>query len=303
MMKSKLSSALKASCVAVAAAAAMMGAAQAQSTGVSGNRYSYDRYYAGDISVSVAFQKGVVKSAHLAQYGDKQGKSDKHDKYNKHDKYDDDSLTIVDVRDATEYAAGHPLGARHIPYPRVFQECKLNPANVSDPVTRTPDGGSCLFGTVPNTTVAMTDEQLFLYFEAAFPNKAERLALLCRTGSRSVRAANVLSNPEKTLGSAYRGRGYTQVYNIWEGFVGQPLVPIHVNTGRVIGGTNDVVPITLDGGVQAFGFKAQQLDLNSDGKLDIYDNDGWRYHHQLPYSTKMDNSLLNQAAFPHYNKP
>lgn len=290
MIETRFARALGTCFLAVAAAAAVP--AHAQSTGT-GNRYSYDRYYAGDISVTQAFQQGVMKSAHLSQYGDREGNNGQPGA---------DALTIVDVRDASEYAAGHPLGARHIPYPRVYQDCKSNPANLSDPVTRTPDGGSCLFGSVSGSAVAMSDEQLFLYFEAAFPDKAQRLALLCRTGSRSARAGNILANPEKYLGAAYRGRGYTKVFNIWEGFVGQPLVPIHVNTGRVVGGANDVVSVTLDGGVQAFGFKAQQLDLNNDGKLDIHDNDGWRYHHRLPYSTAMSDALLNQAAMPYYGR-
>lgn len=290
MVETSLVRALGACFIALAALAALPG--HAQSTGT-GNRYSYDRYYAGDISVTQAFQRGVMKSAHRAQYGDRSGNNGRPGS---------DDLTIVDVRDASEYAAGHPLGARHIPYPRVYQECKPNPANLSDPVTRTPDAGSCLYGSVSGSSVTMTDEQLFRHFEAAFPDKGERLALLCRTGSRSARAGNVLANPEKYLGPAYRGRGYTKVFNIWEGFVGQPLVPIHVNTGRVVGGANDVVPVGLDGGVQAFGFKAQQLDLNNDGKLDIHDNDGWRYHHGLPYSTAMSDELLNHVAMPYYGR-
>lgn len=290
MIETSIVRALGACFLAVAAATAVPAQAQSTSTG---NRYSYDRYYAADISVTQAFQKGVMKNAHLSQYGDRNGN-------NGHK--GGDALTIVDVRDASEYAAGHPLGARHIPYPRVYQECKPNPANLSDPVTRTPDGGSCLFGSVAGSSVSMSDEQLFRYFEAAFPDKGERLALLCRTGSRSARAGNILANPEKYLGAAYRGRGYTKVFNIWEGFVGQPLVPIHVNTGRVVGGANDVVPVGLDGGVQAFGFRAQQLDLNNDGRLDIHDNDGWRYHHNLPYSTAMSDELLNQTALPYYGR-
>lgn len=302
MTKSKFFTPTKFAAIALAFAASV---ASAQSTGVSGNRYSYDRFYAGDISVSEAFQRGVMKSKHLEQYGDKVEKDEKHHHGHKHKKgpkKSSDALTIVDVRDATEYAAGHPMGARHIPYPRVYQECKPNPTTGSYENLRTPDGGTCLFGSVAGSTVSMTDEQLFLYFEQTFSNKAEPLALLCRTGSRSVRAANVLSNPEKYLGAAYRGRGYTDVYNIWEGFVGQPLAPIHVTTGRVLGAANDVVPVTLDGGVQAFGFKAMQLDLNNDGELNIEDNDGWRYHHRLPYSTKMENKLLNQTAQPYYYK-
>lgn len=245
-----------------------------------GNRYMQERYYTADISAARAFLEAIVKRGKWTDLRHK--------------------LTIVDVRDATEYRNGHPEGAPHVPYPRVFQACQLNPADASDQATRTEDGGTCLYGTVPGSAVTMSDDQLFRTFEAMFPDKNERLALLCRTGSRSARAANVLTRPEKYLGQAYAGRGYKQVYNIWEGFVGQPLAPIHVFTGRVMGPAHDVTTVTLDGGATAFGFKAYALDLDHDGALSTKDSDGWRYHQGLPFDTRMQPRLLNPAAAPYY---
>jgi rhodanese-related sulfurtransferase len=274
-------------CTVVASAATLFATfiptARAADGDLGGNRYMYERFYAGDISAARAFLEAVVKNGSWVNPADK--------------------LTIVDVRDASEYRRGHPERAVHIPYPRVFQSCKSNPANPSDPVTRTEDGGTCLFGSVPGSSVSMSNEQLFLTFEARFPDKSERVALLCRTGSRSARAANVLANPEKFVGPAYAGRGYKNVLNIWEGFVGQPIAPIHVNTGRVMGLANDVTTVALDGGGTAFGFKASALDLNNDGKLTLKDNDGWRYHQGLPFDTLMLPHLMNQTALPYYEQP
>lgn len=277
--------------VIVLAAALASGAAIAADGDLGGNRYSYERHYAGDISAAKAYRLGVLPH-HPSDHGE-------HDQRHKRQ----ERLTIVDVRDASEYRAGHPSGAVHMPYPRVYQSCKPNPAVPSDGKLRAEDGGSCLYGAVAGSTVSMSDEQLFLSIEARFPDKAERLALLCRTGSRSARAANILAKPEKYLGAAYAGRGYTQVHNIWEGFVGQPLAPIHVSSGRVLGSSNDVTTVTLDGGATAFGFRASALDLNNDGTVSAQDYDGWRYHQALPYVTSMKPHLLNATAFPYYVQP
>ena len=241
-----------------------------------GNRYLHERYYTADISAARAYLGSQKTGA--------------------------DKLTIVDVRDASEYQRGHPDGARHIPFPRVFQECKPDPEGKSKQI-RSEDGGACRFGTEPGSVVSMSPKALFDAFEAAYPNKAQALALLCRTGSRSAKAGNVLSNPEKYLGAEYAGRGYTNVSNIWEGFVGMPVVPVDAETRLVIGAAADVTPLTLeDKQTRAYGFKAAQLDLNKDGKLDNQDLDGWRYHQGLPYVLDMRDALLNTTAAPFYSR-
>lgn len=246
-----------------------------------GNRYFYERYYAGEISTARSFLEAVVKQGRWVDRSD--------------------PLTIVDVRDASEYKAGHPEGSVHIPFPRIYQTCNENPNDPSDTVLRSVDGGACLYGTNRDgTSASMSPESLFLAFEARFPDKSARYALLCRTGSRSVRAGNILANPEKYLGSSYAGRGYSRVYNIWEGFVGLPINPVQVRSGLVIGPKSETTEITLDQGFPAWGFEAYELDVNNDGKVDIFDYDGWRFHQGLPYVTRMLPQALSADAMPYY---
>lgn len=264
-----------------------MAGALAADGDLGGNRYFYERYYAGEMSVSQAYVEAIVKRG--PGHGHGHGRNGR--------------LTLVDVRDATEYRMGHPEGAQHVPFPRVYQSCKTNPAQPADPVLRSEDGGSCLYGAVANSTVSMTPEQFFLAMEALYPDKSTRIGLLCRTGSRSVRAGNILAHPEKFVGPAYAGRGYANVYNIWQGFVGQPVPPVHASTGRVLGASAEVTAVSLDGGATAQGFVAYKLDLNNDGVVDIKDNDGWRYHHALPYEERMTPRQLNATAWPYYMQP
>jgi rhodanese-related sulfurtransferase len=273
LMKSLVLAVLAAS---AATHAAAQDPARSAAGALDGNRYMHERHYAGDISAASAYLRSQRTGS--------------------------DRLTIVDVRDATEYRLGHPAGARHIPYPRVFQECNPNPKAAGDQVLRSEDGGTCLHGTKKDSVVRMSDEELFKAFEAAYPDKNQPLALLCRTGSRSAKAGNVLSNPEKYLGAAYAGRGYRQVFNIWEGFVGMPLVPIHPDTRTVIGSEGKVVQITLENGKQAVGFQPAYLDLNKDGKISNADMDGWRYHQGLPFDTALDKALASSKAAPFYEK-
>ncbi len=102
--------------------------------------------------------------------------------------------------------------------------------------------------------------------------------MLCRTGSRSVRAGNILANPDSDPATAGLPPS-TQVRNIWEGFVGQ-------YNYAFTGGTITPPP--------------QSLDLNNDGVMneDIADvdvetkdanpdKDGWRNFAALPWSTKI----------------
>lgn len=248
-----------------------------------GNRFFLERYYAGEISVAQTFLEAVVKKGRWT--------------------HRDEQLTIVDVRDATEYRSGHPDGAHHVPYPRIFQACATNPANSADAVLRTEDGGVCRYGVVPASTVTMTAERFFLTVEALFPDKSERLAMLCRTGLRGVRAGNILAKPEKYLGAGYAGRGYSRVYNVWQGFVGLPMAPVNLATGLVMGVASAVGPLTLDNGTSAYGFGAIKLDLNNDGIVDVRDNDGWRYHQGLPFETRLHRHLLNVDASPYYKQP
>jgi rhodanese-related sulfurtransferase len=268
--------------VLVASIAAGCGSVISAPGDLGGNRFLLERYYASEISVAQTFLEAVVKKERRNR---------------------DEKLTIIDVRDATEYRSGHPDGAHHVPYPRIYQACATNPANAADAVLRTEDGGVCRYGVVPASTVAMNPERFFLTVEALFPDKSERLAMLCRTGLRGVRAGNILANPEKYLGPGYGGRGYSRVSNVWQGFVGLPMAPVNLATGFVMGVAPTTATVTLDNGTSAFGFSAMKLDMNNDAIVDARDNDGWRYHQGLPFETKLHRHLLNIDSFPYYTQP
>ena len=131
---------------------AAIASAQPEEGESDGNRYYLERYYQGDISVAQAFLEAVVKKGKWTDRSDK--------------------MVILDVRDATEYKLGHPEGAYHFPYPRIYREC------VND--ARPEDGGGCTDGTV--MSYSQDPEDLFLMIEDKFPDKSQRMATLCRTG-------------------------------------------------------------------------------------------------------------------------
>ncbi|MCU7884983.1 MAG: rhodanese-like domain-containing protein [Candidatus Thiodiazotropha sp. (ex Lucinoma annulata)] len=262
-----------------------------------GNRYYLQRYYLEDISAAKAY---------LGMLGKHQGKDrEKHEEK----KHDFDKLTIIDVRDATEYRMGHPKKAIHMPYPRIYREC------VDD--LRTEDG-ACSTGTVYQ--VGQDPESLFLQIEDKIEDKATPIATLCRTGFRSVLAANILSKPTTLCDlkaytgaeydqciTTYQGRGYENVSNIWQGFVGQPMAGI-VSTGGnryVVGDDQILTDLILNDGSSAKGFVAFDLDLNNDGAIGANDKDGWRYHQGLPYDTKLQRKRINSVvdAMGYYDLP
>jgi hypothetical protein len=122
-----------------------------------------------------------------------------------------------------------------------------------------------------------------------------------------VDAANVLSNPGKYLGDAYEGQGYTHVYNIWQGFVGQPMAGVVKSGGLLtIGPKQEPANLVLSDQSEVAGFAAYALDLDNDGEYgDADDKDGWRYHQGLPYSTRLLKDYINGAAAKagYYRKP
>ncbi|MCU7931516.1 MAG: rhodanese-like domain-containing protein [Candidatus Thiodiazotropha sp. (ex Codakia rugifera)] len=262
-----------------------------------GNRYYLQRYYLEDISAAKAY---------LGMLGKHQDKDrEKHEEK----KHDFDKLTIIDVRDATEYRMGHPKKAIHMPYPRIYRECVDN--------LRTEDG-ACSAGTVYQ--VRQDPESLFLQIEEKIEDKATPIATLCRTGFRSVLAANILSKPTTLCDlkaytgveydqciTTYQGRGYENVSNIWQGFVGQPMAGI-VSTGGnrfVVGDDQILADLILNDGSSAKGFVAFDLDLNNDGAIGANDKDGWRYHQGLPYNTKLQKKRINSEvdAMGYYDLP
>ncbi|BAU49373.1 sulfurtransferase [Sulfurifustis variabilis] len=159
---------------------------------------------------------------------------------------------IIDVRSTPEYKAGHPEHAYNVPYPYIYQYC--------DEAGRAPDG-ACAGGKVAE--IAQDPAAFADYVESLVPDKSTPIYTLCRTGVRSVNAANVLTD-----------RGYTNVRNIWEGFVGIYLTAPQ----KQADGTTKTVSV----------------DINHDGVLNDGDKNGWRYHQALPYDTRLLPPLIYQ---------
>jgi rhodanese-related sulfurtransferase len=244
-----------------------------------GNRYYLERYYTADISSAKAFLDAVVKRG---KWSDRS-----------------DPLVIVDVRDASEYPRGHPEGALHVPYPRIYREC------VND--NRSEDGGSCTDGVVGGSTVIQDPEVFFLEVEERIRDKSTRIATLCRTGFRSVLAGNILTRPDIFIHPSYAGRGFENVYNIWEGYVGLPKPGIIRQSGisYTVGDDQVLKDLTLPDGDSAKGFVAYDLDLDNDKQITSADKDGWRYYQELPFDTRMLPKLISKPvkADGYYDAP
>lgn len=147
--------------------------------------------------------------------------------------------TLIDVRRLREYAAGHPEKAFNVPFPHKVGRNDQTPSDV--------------YWAVHGVVNGNTDAPIMT---------------LCRTGFRSVLAGNILANPE-----AYGidGPAFTNVRNIWEGFVGR------------------YKEVNIDGVSVSGAF----LDLNNNDVLDTDvgdanpDKDGWRNYQELPWNTKL----------------
>ena len=109
---------------------------------------------------------------------------------------------MIDVRRLSEYRAGHPVNddapqgyqhAYNVPYPNIVVGGDQDPQVFYDAVVAVIEG---LAG-----------------------DRDTPITTLCRTGFRSVLAGNILANPSKY---GVEGTPFTNVRNIWEGFVGQP---------------------------------------------------------------------------------
>ena len=173
---------------------------------------------------------------------------------------------LLDVRSIPEYKAGHPENSYNVPYPFIYQECEK----------RQPDG-ACIKG---GTRIPQPAEDFVSYVEKIVPNKNTPIYTLCRTGVRSVGAANRLTEA-----------GYKNVYNIWEGFVGVLLkAPFYVRdeSGNVV--YEDDKPLT----------ESLEVDLNHDGELTDADKNGWKYHGDLPYTKRLRPHLIYRPYVSYY---
>ncbi|WP_240754680.1 rhodanese-like domain-containing protein [Parasulfuritortus cantonensis] len=172
---------------------------------------------------------------------------------------------LIDVRSLREYASGHPEDAYNVPFPTV----------------------SGMGGDAPQ-------DPLKLYWEVyriVGGRMDTPIMTLCRTGHRSVLAGNILANPESDPATKDRGlQPFTNVRNIWEGFVGQPKYAFKTGSDAL-----ELAPDCPTG---------CRLDLNNDGQLnadaaDVYsqtkdanpDKDGWRNFAALPWTTQVQPPL------------
>lgn len=193
------------------------------------NRSGLCGYYHSEISPAAAFVDTVVKRGN---WSDPQRRP-----------------VILDVRSLQEYKAGHPEHALNVPYPYIHQYCDVK--------GRSPDG-ACLAKT---GEITQDPAEFVEYVKKLFPNRDTPIYTLCRTGVRSVGAANLLTDA-----------GYTNVRNIWEGFWGIKLTA----PKKQADGTT----------------KTLSVDLNHDGVVNDLDNNGWRNHQRLPYDTRLLPQLI-----------
>lgn len=248
-----------------AAIGLMLSLSFAGQTAADGNRYDRDRVYHSDISAAESY---------FAMKNRKEYKMNA-------DVRSTGKPVLIDVRSLEEFAAGHPEDSYNVPYPRVCSFCAPQ-----DPVI--------FYWQVYDLVKGDTDRLIMT---------------LCRTGSRSIDAGNILADPENLendprRGSVPGGIPFTNVRNIWEGFVGQYKYAFDGGSikyeqdedGNIIL-RDDVGNITTDPDGKPGFFP---LDLNNNGDVDVdtadvfeeredknRDKDGWRNGQGLPWSTKI----------------
>ncbi len=205
--------------------------------GDGGNRFNMKRDYLAEISAAKAY---------LLTKGDEHEHGERHNGNN-----GDQKVVIIDVRSIEEYAVGHPDDAYNIPYPNIY---------------------GAPYATEGRAVIKQAAINFYTYVAEQFPDRDTPILTLCRTGKRSVLAANILANPEKWIPND-EGIGlepYTNVRNIWEGFEGKYK-------------WDDTLTVALD--------------LNNDGVLTPMngavmeqnpDRDGWWNYQELPFSTELE---------------
>lgn len=240
--------------------------------------YAPQRHYAGDISAARAY---VGSQLPLSQ-----------------------RMALLDVRDATEYRLGHPEGARHLPYPRIYQPCQAHPSGAPEAQIRSDDGGECRYGPIPAAEVRTNAAAFWQAVQAALPYKDAPVAVLCRTGACAAEAANLMARPDLWVNPSLAGQGYSAVCVIHEGFVGLPLAAIDAATGKQLSADKKTEKIPLPATRTPFyGSTPVALDVNRDGRLTQEDLGGWRNFLGLPYVLSMQPNLLSDAAQDYYEQP
>ncbi len=220
-----------------------------------GNRYGNPTLYLSEISAARAW-------INLSKNKDENGKKP----------------VIIDVRRVEEYITGHPIGALSIPFPHVTgSPTKANDSTngyIGYDVSVDAEVG---FLAADGKDGTLPIDEFVNHVKRFVKDKNQPIYLLCKTGHRSVQAANAL----------VKYGDYTQVKNIWEGYEGQPKYA-YTNAVPTVSGTGDT----------SLPYKFVQLDLNHDGVFDVNDKDGWAYFQGLPIETKLVNSkLFNPALY------
>jgi rhodanese-related sulfurtransferase len=173
---------------------------------------------------------------------------------------------MIDVRTLREYAGGHPEDAYNVPFPNIYVSGDQDP-------------------------------QKFYWevYDIVKGNLDTPVMLLCRTGSRSIRAGNVLADPESDPATAGLGLlPFTNVTNIWEGYVGlyryaftgnpplpDPTKPLDLNNDEII--------------------NVDYPDVHVETKDANPDKDGWRNFAGLPWTTKIRKPLAYEQDPSYYD--
>jgi rhodanese-related sulfurtransferase len=172
------------------------------------------------------------------------------------------NAVILDVRRLREYAAGHPERAYNVPYPNIV--------NSGD------QSAEDFYWEVYDLVNGKTDTPL---------------VTVCRTGSRSIAAANILADPLNEANDPGRdavpgGIPFTNVRNHWDGFVG-------LYRYAFVGGVPDPnIPLDLDNdGEINVDFADLFPDTNPDTKDANPDKDGWRNFQGLPWTPQIRKPL------------
>lgn len=148
---------------------------------------------------------------------------------------------IIDVRKIEEFTQGHAPGAINIPFPYITGNPD-EPFDSTDFIGYDISTDEDIAQTMVNFGVIPMSEFID-YVSTRIPEKNRYIITMCRTGFRSVQAANLLTK-----------NGYTNVHNMWEGFEGQHKLDV---TGTPV-------------------------DLDNDGVISDGDKDGWNYFQGLP---------------------
>ena len=213
-------------------------------------------------------------------------------------------MAVLDVRDATEYRLGHPEGARHLPYPRIYQACQPHPSGAPEAQIRSDDGGDCRYGALKDGEVRMSAADFWQAVQATLPYKDAPVAVLCRTGACAADVANLMARPDLWVSKELAGQGYQSVYAILEGFVGEPLHAVDAASGKQLSADKKGQALPLEPSRSTwYGTTPVALDVNRDGKITQEDRGGWRNFLGLPYVLSMQPNLLSDAAQSYYEMP